>query len=81
MYECVRPKIIILYWTKYFRTIDFEYGLGRTPFAQCNRSRGGTICLTTMDRGLLIESDAIIFHARDMKENELPQPEWRLPTC
>jgi alpha-1,3-fucosyltransferase len=32
-----------------------------------------------MDRGLLNESDAIIFHARDMKENDLPQPEWRLP--
>ncbi len=75
-----KHKIIILYWTKYFETIDFDYGRGRTAFARCdNSNQGENVCLTTMDRGLLNESDAVIFHVRDLKDSDLPPPEWRLP--
>jgi alpha-1,3-fucosyltransferase len=70
-------KIIILYWTKYFTSVDFEYGLGRTPFATCDNNQ--IVCLTTMDRGLVNESDAVIFHSRDLRDSDLPPPGWRLP--
>jgi alpha-1,3-fucosyltransferase len=32
-----------------------------------------------MDRGLVNESDAVVFHARDLSDSDLPPPGWRLP--
>lgn len=75
---------IILYWTKFFETSDFEVGLGSKPFASCSFDRVNTAssisnCLTTTDRGLLNDSDAVIFHGRDLHVDDLPPPKWRRP--
>ncbi|XP_046642638.1 alpha-(1,3)-fucosyltransferase C-like [Daphnia pulicaria] len=73
---------IILYWTKFFESSDFEVGLGIEPFGSCidrvtaSSSRN---CLTTTDRGLLNDSNAVIFHGRDLHVQDLPLPEWRRP--
>ncbi|XP_032790955.2 alpha-(1,3)-fucosyltransferase C [Daphnia magna] len=74
-------KIIILYWTKYFGMTDFGYGLGRAPFLECrtNQTSDGTGCLTTADRSFVNDSDAIVFHARDINPNDLPPAGWRRP--
>ncbi|KAI9562684.1 hypothetical protein GHT06_010138 [Daphnia sinensis] len=74
-YPCDR-KLIILYWTKYFGTADFGFGTGRAPFIECP-DRGA--CLTTTDRSFVNDSDAIIFHARDINVNDLPPDGWRRP--
>jgi alpha-1,3-fucosyltransferase len=74
-----RP-IVILYWTKFFETNDFEVGLGSKPFAECdNKIISHSSCLTTTDRGLFNDSDAVIFHGRDLHANDLPPAAWRRP--
>jgi alpha-1,3-fucosyltransferase len=70
-------KIIILYWTNFFETNDFGAGIGSKPFSQC--AVGVANCLTTTDRGLFNDSDAIIFHAQDLHIDDLPPSEWRRP--
>ncbi|XP_046642714.1 alpha-(1,3)-fucosyltransferase C-like [Daphnia pulicaria] len=74
---------IILYWTKFFGTNDFEVGLGSKPFASCTIGaddvNASSCCLTTTDRGLLNDSDAVIFHGRDLHVEDLPPPGWRRP--
>ncbi len=62
----------ILFWNSYFSSKDFELGLGRTAFkdAGCRI----TNCLLTDDRRLLDASDAVIFHANDFNEKDLPNP-------
>jgi hypothetical protein len=74
---------LILYWTKFFGTNDFEVGLGSKPFASCQIAAAdviaSTCCLTTTDRGLLNDSDAVIFHGRDLHVEDLPPPGWRRP--
>jgi alpha-1,3-fucosyltransferase len=68
-------KSIILYWTKYYDEIDFgNAGLGGKPFAHCDDDGG---CLATNDRGLLNDSDAVIFQARSINLSDLPK--WRRP--
>ncbi|XP_045032420.1 alpha-(1,3)-fucosyltransferase C-like isoform X1 [Daphnia magna] len=74
-------KIIILYWTKYFRSTDFGFGMGLTPFHEChtNQTSNRRGCLTTTDRSFVNDSDAILFHARDININDLPPAGWRRP--
>ncbi len=67
---------IVLYWTNFFETKDFEVGIGSAPFARCHNHAAGN-CLTTTDRGLLNDSEAVIFHARDLNPDDLPLPGWR----
>lgn len=70
---------IILYWTRYFGKLDFDVGIGRLPFSQCQSSAGYTNCLTTTDRGFLNDSVAVLFHAWDLRTNDLPPSGWRRP--
>lgn len=67
------PKVI-LYWTKFFILDDFAVGMGNLPFISCNKT-----CFTTNDRKFINQSDAIIFHARDLNPDDLPPASWRLP--
>lgn len=50
----------ILFWTSYFDWKDFKFGMGREPFVRAGCRI--TNCVTTNDRNLLNESDAILFH-------------------
>ncbi len=62
---------IILFWTHYYKEPDFYVGYGRELFV-----RGGcevTNCITTADRNLLNQSDALIFHGFQVNETDLPQ--------
>jgi alpha-1,3-fucosyltransferase len=71
-------KFIILYWTKFYEfSPDFgNAGLGGKPFSHCGENAG---CLATIDRGLLNDSDAVVFHARQINLSDLPNPGWRRP--
>ena len=64
-----KPKII-LYWNNYFNHSDMGFGIGQEPFqkAGCKVSN----CIATSDRDLLKQSDAVIIHAGDYSENDLP---------
>ncbi len=46
--------------------------------AQCPNS-GQFTCMTTHDRGFFNQSDAILFHGRNLDPNDLPPPGWRRP--
>ena len=71
---------VILFWTRYFGSTDFDFGLGWEPFIKANcPSNGQFACMTTSDRSFFNHSDAIVFHGRDIKINDLPPPSWRLP--
>ena len=61
----------ILFWTSYFDWKEFGFGMGRKPFldAKCRF----TNCVTTVDRTLLNQSDAVMFHAHNYNEDDLPQ--------
>lgn len=50
----------ILFWTTYFNWKDFQFGMGQEPFLRAGCRV--TNCMTTDDRTLLNESDAILFH-------------------
>lgn len=68
------PKLILL-WTSFFDYWDY---LPREHFKKCTRCRN---CRVTTDRSKLLESDAVIFHARDMSVIDmppvrLPQQRW-----
>lgn len=56
---------------------EYEVGTGRMPFIKAGCDDG--TCFTTSDRQWINESDAIIFHARDLNPDDLPPPAWRLP--
>jgi Fucosyltransferase, N-terminal len=58
----------ILFWTTFFGVVDFYVGLGRIGFKNCPVSD----CETTNQRQLLSDSDAIIFHGRDLNRLDLP---------
>jgi alpha-1,3-fucosyltransferase len=64
-----KPKII-LYWNNYFNHSGMGFGIGQEPFqkAGCKVSN----CIATSDRDLLKQSDAVIIHAGDYSENDLP---------
>lgn len=68
------PKTI-LFWTPYYLRADFNFGYGRDPFvaAGCRVSN----CRTTSNRSELSRSDAVIFHALQLKKDDLPS--IRLP--
>ncbi|KAK4010384.1 hypothetical protein OUZ56_019528 [Daphnia magna] len=60
----------ILFWTSFFNWKGFGVGMGREPFvlAKCRF----TNCMTTDDRSLLNQSDALIFHPNDYNASDLP---------
>lgn len=64
------PKII-LFWTKYYNSSDFHFGLGSHPFSKAGCSSSN--CKLTNDRKLLNQSDAIIFHTNEIDDSDLPQ--------
>ncbi len=65
----------ILFWTPFFDSTDYEFGFGQEPFIQAGCKV--TNCLTTKDRSLLNKSSALIFHAFDYDERDLPDPKSR----
>jgi alpha-1,3-fucosyltransferase len=60
----------ILFWTSYFNWKDFQFGMGQEPFIQAGCRV--TNCMTTDDRKLLNESDAILFHPINFDPYDLP---------
>jgi len=58
----------VLFWTTFFGVEDFYVGLETAPFRLCSSKQ----CFTTSDRSLLNQSDAIIFHIRDLDMKDLP---------
>lgn len=73
----IQGQKIVLYWTKFFNIDDYGVGTGRTPFIKAGCDDGA--CVTTTDRQWINQSDAILFHARDLDPDDLPPPNWRLP--
>ena len=63
-------KKIILFWTTFFEAKDFGIGTGNKPFRSCPSASNE--CLTTYDRNMLNQSDAVIFHIRDLNLEDLP---------
>ena len=62
------PKII-LYWTLFYGAYeDLRVEFGQKPFADCKVNN----CIATNDRQLLNRSDALIFHACDYNQSDLP---------
>ena len=58
----------ILFWTSFFDREDFYVGMETKPFRKCPVRQ----CFTTNDRSLLNQSDAVIFHIRDLDMNDMP---------
>ena len=60
---------LILFWTSFFGTPDFGFGIGHTPF----KAAGCKIhhCEMTTNKSRLKEASAVIFHIRDVN-NILP---------
>lgn len=60
----------ILFWTPMFGSRDWSFGTGQRPFQThgCRERR----CDTVTDRALLATSDAVIFHMRDVTEDDMP---------
>jgi alpha-1,3-fucosyltransferase len=65
----------ILFWNKYFQSRYYEFGLGHEPFikAGCQYSN----CMTTDNRKLINISDAVLFHAIDFNEIDIPDIVFR----
>ena len=53
----------ILFFTPFFKTADWGFGFGSEPFGQCPTKN----CFVTSE-GEPEDFDAILFHARDLKE-------------
>ena len=64
-----QPKVI-LFWTQYYDRADFTFGIGRDPFikAKCPVNN----CIATADRSQLNRSDAVLFHALQFDNHDLP---------
>ncbi|XP_014672076.1 PREDICTED: alpha-(1,3)-fucosyltransferase C-like [Priapulus caudatus] len=58
----------ILFWTPMFRARDWDVGVGRRAFDRCAERR----CETVVDRALLLSSDAVLFHMRDVRRGDVP---------
>ncbi|KAI9562625.1 hypothetical protein GHT06_010079 [Daphnia sinensis] len=71
----LEPTKKILFWNKYFGTEDYEVELGKSSFLEAGCRV--TNCLLTADRTMLNDSDAVIFHANDFNEREMPDPRHR----
>jgi alpha-1,3-fucosyltransferase len=63
------PKVI-LYWNKVFNDSDMRFGFGQEPFinAGCKISN----CIATNNRSLFNQSVAVIIHAGNYEERDLP---------
>ena len=59
---------LVLFWTAFFQREDFFVGMETKPFLECQVRQ----CFTTNDRSLLNQSDAVIFHIRDLSMSDLP---------
>lgn len=66
---------IILFWTPFFDWKDFQFGLGQEPFIRAGCRF--TNCLTTDDRRLVNQSEALLFHPTDFYMDEVPL--YRMP--
>lgn len=62
---------MVLYWTTYYNQVDFTFGLGRDPFIQAGCPVNN--CWATNDRSWLNRSDAVLFHAGNYQEDDLPE--------
>ncbi|XP_035214497.1 alpha-(1,3)-fucosyltransferase C-like [Stegodyphus dumicola] len=62
----MKDSKLILLWTSFFGNWNY---LPKERFSHCPRCRN---CQVTSDRSRLQESDAVIFHARDMSIADLP---------
>lgn len=77
---------IILFYTKFFRKNDFYVGFGREAFKHCAEWGYENNCLTTDDKRLINDADAVIFHGhtdnlvvRDLpRNNRKPWQRWIL---
>jgi alpha-1,3-fucosyltransferase len=60
----------ILLWTPFFGVKDYGFGIGRDAFikAKCPFNN----CMTTSDRNLVNQSDAVVFHPFDFNVKDLP---------
>lgn len=67
----MKDSKLILLWTPFFEYWNY---LPKEHFSQCSRCKN---CEVTTDRSKLLESDAVIFHARDMSITDMPP--FRLP--
>jgi alpha-1,3-fucosyltransferase len=61
---------VILFWTPYYNQSDFAVGFGRKVFV--DNDCKFTNCITTADRNLLEQSDAVIFHGFQVDLRDLP---------
>ena len=78
-------QVVILFWTKYFGKSDFFSDRTRVfrfsrnlsePFERCEEPEAHR-CVITNNRSLLGESDAVIFHIRDLNiDNDMPFRRW-----
>ena len=64
-----KPLKTILFWTKFFDSEDFYFGLGMQPFSHCPVNS----CQTTANQTLISESDAVIFHIPNLDLSTLPE--------
>lgn len=60
--------LIVLYWTKAFSRIDFNLGLGVTPFNKCAYH-----CVATANKSQLDQAAAVLFHGRTLVHTAPPQ--------
>lgn len=67
----MKDSKLILLWTSFFEYWNY---LPKENFNQCSRCKN---CEVTTDKSKLLESDAVIFHARDMSVTDMPP--FRLP--
>ncbi len=65
---------LIIFWSTYFGTKHFGFGLGRDHFIK-NKCKF-TNCITSTDKTLYDKSDVIIMH---INEGPVPLPTYRLP--
>ena len=61
----------ILFWTPLYKSQDFRFGLGAEAFHK-NKCRE-TRCITTNNRDMLKQADAVVFHAWNMNMSDLPK--------
>lgn len=64
------PKVI-LYWDKVFNDSDMRFGFGPEPFINAGYKISN--CIATNNRSLFNQSDAVIIHAGNYEERDLPR--------
>lgn len=68
--ESINETRIILFWVPYYNRDDYYFGFGQGPFLR--RSCSVTNCITTNDRSLVSDADAVVFHMRNINVFDLP---------